>query len=759
MTAPPALAQVAVDLAVAETDKLYTYTVPPELTPHLTPGCWVEVPFGAQRRVGCYIGPAAAGPAGVQLKPLCRVAAEIPPLPPPLIALARWVAERYLCPFAAALRLLLPAAARRQQVRALEMTGLRLAVPPTAALEAAAAAEKRAPVRARLLRTLAAAAPEPVELVELARLGGGARAALHTAVEAGLVERVTLTRRRDPFAGRAAVPDAPPPPTPDQAAAQAALDEALARAAAGEPVPPVLLHGVTGSGKTEVYLGAIAAALAEGRQAIMLVPEISLTPQMVHRFRARFGDRVAVLHSALSDGEKFDEWVRIRRGDVSVAIGARSAVFAPFTRVGIIIVDEEHESTYKQDGQAPSYHAREVAEERARREGALLVLGSATPALETFWRAEHGRIRYLRLPRRIDDRPLPPVTLVDMRAELRGFNRSVFSRPLQAALAETLAAGEQAILFLNRRGFNTFVLCRACGEAVQCPHCAVTLTYHLPGAGRPAPRRLECHYCGHQAPVPETCPHCGSKQIRYLGAGTERVEEELRALLPGARTLRMDVDTTRRKGSHAGIVEAFDRGEADVLIGTQMVAKGLDFGRVTLVGVILADVTLNLPDFRSAERTFQLVTQVAGRAGRGDRPGRVLVQTYNPDHFAIVAAAGHDYELFYRQQILLRQSMGYPPYAELIRLVFTGPEQAEVQAAAAHVHRLLRDGFPGELLDPTPAPLARLRGMYRHHVILKGTDRPAMAGALRSAFQADAGRWRRGRKVRLILDVGPHSIL
>nr|PZN42023.1 MAG: primosomal protein N' [Bacillota bacterium] len=748
--------EVAVDLAAAGADRLFTYAFPPDLD--LVPGTWVEVPFHSRKLIGCYIGPAPA-PPGVQVRPIAGVVAELPPLPRDLIDLARWVADRYLCTFAAALRLCIPAGARRRRVRERAVAAVALAAPRAEVAAAVEAAERRrAHLQARVLAMLLER-PGPVPLAEVAaRLGDHARAALRPLLDRGLIRRVTLTARRDPFGGRAAPPDAERSLTPAQREALAAVERALADDNPFSPRRPILIHGVTGSGKTVVYLQAIARVLARGQQAIVLVPEISLTPQTVGRFRARFGDRVAVLHSALSEGERWDEWLRIRRGEVDIVVGARSAVFAPVERLGMIIVDEEHESTYKQET-TPPYHAREVAEERCRRAGAVLVLGSATPAVETYWRAERGEIERVVLPERVDGRPLPPVELVDMREELRAFNRSIFSRRLQEALDETLGRGEQAILFLNRRGYHTFVLCRACGEAIACPNCAVALTCHLPGPGQPQPRRLECHYCGHAEPVPSTCPRCGSDKIRYLGAGTERVEAELRELFPRARVLRLDVDTTRRKGAHGEILGAFSRGEADVLIGTQMVAKGLDFGRVTLVGVVLADTTANLPDFRAAERTFQLITQVAGRAGRGDRPGRALVQTYMPDHPAIAAAVRGDIAGFYARELAWRQVQGYPPFADFVRLLFTGPEEGEVALAARAAYQALlpygKDGAM-EVREPGPAPLVRLRGQWRYHLLLRGPDRQAMVAAVRAAL---VGRRLPGKGVRMSVDVGPYTIL
>src|SRR5690606_7068872 len=466
--------------------------------------------------------------------------------------------------------------------------------------------------------------PEAVPLSRLLASLKAGRSSVDSLVEKGLLQLEEREELRDPFAGRSFEPTSPLPLTPEQERAFRAIVGPLREGRHHR----ILLHGVTGSGKTEVYLQAIDETLKQGRQAIVLVPEISLTPQMVARFKGRFGPRVAVLHSGLSGGERFDEWRKIRSGEVQVAIGARSAIFAPFSNLGLIVIDEEHESSYKQEEQ-PKYHAREVAFRRGMAHRAVVVLGTATPAVETIYRAGRGELERVVLSRRVQGRPLPRVDVVDMREELREGNRSIFSRMLQEALEQCVSRGEQAVLFLNRRGFSTFVLCRSCGKVMECPHCDISLTFHRTN------RTLRCHYCGYAEPVPETCPACGSSHIRYFGTGTQRVEEEIARLFPGMRVIRMDVDTTNRKGAHEELLGRFGAGEADVLLGTQMIAKGLDFPRVTLVGVIAADIMLHLPDFRAAERTFQLLTQVSGRAGRHDLSGRVVIQTYSPKHYSI----------------------------------------------------------------------------------------------------------------------------
>jgi primosomal protein N' (replication factor Y) len=742
--------QIAVDLTAEGTDKLFTYLIPLALAPKLFPGQWVRVPFGPRYLAGLYLGEVSQPPEGVKLKPISGLLPELPPVPARLIELARWTADRYLSTFPAALRLLVPAEARKEQVRTQRVLRLILKGTPVEALATAEAIERRAPKQALVLRLIAEAGgqlPQP-ELLKMA--GDGLHPAIRSLLQKGLLDSTLEDRRRDPFGGEKVEQEDPPELTREQIAALSAVQQELTA-----PVgfrQPILLHGVTGAGKTELYLRSIALVAEKGKQAICLVPEIALTPQMIHRFRARFGKAVAVLHSALSAGERFDEWQRIRRGEVSIVVGARSAVFAPFENVGLIIIDEEHESSYKQESPAPAYHAREVAIERARLDDALLILGSATPALESYQLASSGHYRLVEMTMRIDDRPLPPVTLIDMREELRAGNRSIFSEGLHAALERCIQAGNQAMLFLNRRGYNTFILCRDCGEAIQCPNCAVAMTYHL------GDRHLTCHYCDHAAPLPTTCPNCISKRIKPMGAGTERVEEELKALYPHLRIARMDVDTTRRKGAHAQILGAFGRREVDVLIGTQMIAKGLDFPDVTLVGIILADTTLNLPDFRAKERTFQLITQMAGRAGRGTKLGEVMVQTYQPESTALQAAQHHDFISFFEEEIETRQQMGYPPFTHLVRLLVTGDTEAETQGATQALANLLQaGGVTGRILPPSAAPLVKIKNRYRYHLILYGSDVAKLTTEIRAAFAK--GRWTRPKSVNLTVDVDPLSIL
>ncbi|RME43189.1 MAG: primosomal protein N', partial [Caldilineae bacterium] len=552
-------------------------------------------------------------------------------------------------------------------------------------------------------------------------------------------------RWRDPLEGKTFTLDQPPPLTPEQAALMETILPALK-----QPGKPFLLHGVTGSGKTEIYLQTIARVLQQGRGVLFLVPEIMLATQIVQRVQARFPGKVAVWHSALSPGERFDTWERVRAGELPIVVGPRSALFAPLRNPGLIVVDEEHEPAYKQD-RTPPFHARDAAVQYARLCNIPILMGSATPDVVSYRKAQRGEYHLLELPNRILAHkkhlavqaallkrrrkgdltlppaagdapvvalPMPPVEIVDLREELKAGNRSIFSRALSAAIEKTLAAGEQVILFLNRRGTATFVICRDCGYVSQCPRCDTTLTYHAPG------EQLACHYCGHRQSVPAACPDCGSERIRYFGLGTERVEAVLRRTFPQARPIRLDRDTTRRRDSHYTFLQHFAEGRANVMIGTQMVAKGLDLPLVTLVGVISADTALYLPDFRAAERTFQVLMQVAGRAGRSPLGGRVIVQTYTPEQPAILAAAAHDYRAFYDDELRFRYEQGYPPFKRLARLTFSGSGREESEAAARALADRLRlwvdrQGFPAvEIIGPAPTYVPRIGSRYRWQILL-----------------------------------------
>ncbi|NOZ05795.1 MAG: primosomal protein N', partial [Chloroflexi bacterium] len=549
---------------------------------------------------------------------------------------------------------------------------------------------------------------------------------------------------RDPLAGLDTALATPPELTADQ---QRAWQEIRTRLSSDASPRVILVHGVTGSGKTELYLQAVTEVIRQGRQAIVLVPEIALTPQTIQRFAARFPERLTVLHSQLSLGERYDSWRRIQRGEIDLVIGSRSALFAPLPRLGLVVLDEAHEWTYKQEGsgvqQTPHYHARDTAQELAHLTGATVILGSATPDMESAYRARRGDYLYLRLAQRImsgsrspatgepgpvnpkskpETRPLPPVQVVDLRQELRAGNTSIFSRALQESMETALAAGEQVILFLNRRGSASFVLCRDCGYVMRCPRCDVTLSYH------DDQRQMTCHHCNTRVAVPTICPECWSRRIKFFGLGTQKLEAAVQERFPEARTLRWDRDTTGPKGAHGALLRAFSKGEANVLIGTQMVAKGLDLPMVTLVGVISADTALHLPDFRAAERTFQLLTQVAGRAGRGVLGGKVVVQSYSPQHYAIQTASRHDFDAFYRYESSFRREQGYPPFGRLVKLLYLHRQAEKCQQEAQRMGRLLQlriqqKGLAGiRLVGPAPCYLTRLRGYYRWQIIVRASD-------------------------------------
>ncbi|GGJ86423.1 primosomal protein N' [Lentibacillus kapialis] len=482
-----------------------------------------------------------------------------------------------------------------------------------------------------------------------------------------------------------------------------------------------LLHGVTGSGKTEIYLQAIQDVIDKGEEAIVLVPEISLTPQMVRRFKGRFGSNVAVLHSALSHGEKYDEWRRVHRKEVQVVVGARSAVFAPFENLGIIIIDEEHENSYKQEDQ-PRYHARDVAIHRGENHQCPVILGSATPTLESYARAQKGVYQLTTLNKRTNDKAMPEVNIVDMRDELHAGNRSMFSRSLKDNMEERIKRGEQIVLLLNRRGYSTFVMCRECGHVKECPHCDIALTFHKYN------NRLKCHYCSFEEPMPMYCPSCSSDLIRFFGTGTQRIEESLTQLIPEARVLRMDVDTTRRKGAHEKLLTQFANKEADILLGTQMIAKGLDFENVTLVGVLTADSMLNLPDFRSSEKTFQLLTQVSGRAGRHELPGEVIVQTYTPEHYSIEMASHYNFIQFYQHEMKVRKKFQYPPYVFLALITVSHQNHVTAVQTTQKIVKTLRT-YVGEdtvILGPSPSPISRVKDRYRWQCMVKYKQEPQL---------------------------------
>ena len=721
------LAQVIVDIVHEQVAHTFSYLIPEGM--RLSVGQRVEVPFGPRRKEGVVVGFAESCDVPPEkLKPVLAPLEDYPAILPSLLTLARQMAEDAHCPLAETLRLMLPAEMRGGRVQVKQQTVAKLCIPPSR-VEEAMAAQGRSARRRQLLQLLADGQPRPVG--ELKLLVREPMDALRQLEAAGLVTLSQEEVLRRP-GGAMQEPLMPDPAL--TSAQEEVLSVMLPELARGRG--QFLLHGVTGSGKTEVFIRLVRAALAQGRTAMILVPEIALTPQMVSWFRGRFGAVAAVMHSRLSAGERFDEWRRIRRGDARVVIGARSAVFAPCENLGLIVVDEEHESTYLSD-RHPRYDARQVAARRCDNEGATLLLASATPSILSFAKARRGDYTLLEMPHRVMNRPLPQVEVVDMRKELESGNRSVFSGVLLRALQTCMRRGEQAMLLMNRRGYNSFVSCRSCGHVMKCPNCDVSMTYHVSGGDN----LLHCHYCGHAEPPPALCPECGSRYIRYFGAGTQKVEEELHRLFPGVGVVRMDIDTTSGKDGHQKLLDEFRSGRARILVGTQMIAKGLDFPRVTLVGVVAADMTLNLPDYRARERTFQLLTQVAGRAGRGEIPGQVVVQTYKPEDPVIRSAAAQDYRAFFQEEFDRRRRGLYPPFTIMARLLVEAEKEQNAKETAERLYQAcmrLMEAHPlwkkrTLLLRLDQPPVKLLRGKCRWHVLMKLLDHPdtePLVGAL-----------------------------
>jgi primosomal protein N' (replication factor Y) (superfamily II helicase) len=808
------IARVVVDVPVNRTNRPFDYRIPPWLRPLVQVGSRVVVPFGPRKLQGYVVDVTDQPEEGTgRLRDVEQVLDDTPPLTPELIRLGEWMSRQYLCPWVTAMQAMIPAVLKGRSEKWLKATDL---LDETACGQSAllwdvyrkrqlplAEAEKRFPDEAmlvpgwiasglletdyqvrdritrkqqsfvrcllegaeltsaidslpkraeqmrRVLELFAAHEGQSFSVQTLREELGITRSPLKSLEQRGWVAIEQVEVYRDPYAQRRFAGGEKPSFTPQQEAALKPIGDQIA---AGE-YGAFLLHGVTGSGKTEVYLEAIERTLAAGREAIFLVPEISLTPQMVERFKARFGADVAVLHSALSQGERYDEWRKILRREVKVVVGARSAVFAPFQNVGLIVIDEEHESSYKQE-ETPRYHAREVALWRARENNAVVVMGSATPSLETYALAARGRYTLLEMPERVGSRPLPRVHVVDMREELRAMNRSMFSRLLYEMIGDRLAKQEQMVLFLNRRGFSTFVMCRTCGYTLRCVHCDISLTYHKTN------HTARCHYCGYTIVQPARCPECQSEHIRFFGTGTQKVEAELARLFPGIRVIRMDVDTTSRKGAHEELLHKFRTGQGDVLLGTQMIAKGLDFPRVTLVGVIAADTSLHLPDFRAAEKTFQLLTQVGGRAGRHELEGDVIIQTYTPEHYSIVHATRHDYPSFYREEMMQRRRTGYPPYYRLVLITFSHEEVPVVIRAAHSVADFLRPRLAETtiLLGPVASPIPRIKDRFRFQIMLKYRDEPRLSDLLAQAVDVfEEGN--KQQKMLMTIDVDPHVLL
>lgn len=819
--------KAVVNLPQLPDDRFYDYLVPAEWDEVPTPGMRILAPFGGQRAEAIVWAHASASTSSATLREIIDTLDEEPIFDDLQRRLIDWMAQKFFCRRLDLLRLFLPPGLKmatekcwraiadqteieryleklslpldlleRVRVKLKAVTGEFTKIPdldrpeeqiliklvrdkmvstrwlpkkPEITAKTVKAYALRDPSlpasglkltpKQELVYDYLAEAKKEVAATQILSATGVSAGVLDTLWKKGLIMKTLLTVERNPFRGKEdLVRQGPPEPNLEQEKALQLIVASLRRSEA----KTFLLHGVTGSGKTEVYLRAIEETLGKGKNAIYLVPEISLTPQTVQRVRARFGEDVAILHSSLSIGERFDQWWRIKRGEVKVVVGARSALFAPVPDLGLIIMDEEHEYTYKQE-ETPRYHSRTVAEELSRLTGSPLILGSATPSLESYQRAETGEIERLVLKKRILDRPLPEIRLVDLRAEFKAKRFAVLSPPLRAGIEETLSRGEQVILLLNRRGYATFVNCRECGHVIKCPSCDVALTYHQ------RPNILRCHYCGFKEKPPNTCPHCHSHYIRYFGKGTQRLEEELQSLFPQARTVRMDLDTTGRKGSHERIYRQLVEGQIDVLIGTQMVAKGLDLPGVTLVGVVAADSALGLPDFRSAEKTYQILTQAAGRAGRGEKPGVVYIQTFNPEHYSISALARHNEDEFYQKELMYRQAGDFPPFTNLIRLVFSGPEKKAVIQAATEVTAEIKKVFSinqaspnvererAVFIGPNPAAIERVQNRYRWQTLIKTKDLSIFYGLLPDTVSAL--RRKNHGNVRIIIDENPFSML
>lgn len=777
-------AQVIIDANHAEVDRVFDYRVPAQWEEEVCVGLRVMVPFGQRntKREGYVIAltETTEVPEG-KIKEIVEILDEGRPiLTPSILELAKWMKKEYFCTLNQCLQAVMPAGIRTKSVWYAELTGqtaelsekeqqmadvleeqggavplreleqifgnrteyilrclqekkvVRLHQKTTRSTykkekryvslteneELLIAAKEKAEKDKRLagqLRVLSAISQgESLSVEELKEKVAVTDSPIHTLLQKGILVEQRRQEKRDVFQLEDYTPTQPFYPTSEQAQALTLLREEEQKA----QKRPVLLHGVTGSGKTEIYMQLIEHVIMAGKQAIVLVPEISLTPQIMERFISRFGKRVSVTHSRLSLGERLDQWRKARDGEISIIIGPRSALFMPFSNLGVIVMDECHESSYISDV-TPKYHTREVARKLSELTGALLVMGSATPDIDSYHRAVTGEFLLLQLKERTKGSRLPEVFVTDMRKELEDGNRSAFGLPLQQAIRENLEKGRQTMLFLNRRGYSTFVSCRKCGEALSCPSCNVSYTYHA------SDKALVCHYCGKEVPVPKTCPSCGSHYIRYFGTGTQKIEEETRRLFPEASVLRMDADTTTGKNGHARILELFGKGKADILIGTQMIAKGHDFPNVTLVGILAADLSLNLGTYQAAETCFQLITQAAGRAGRGELAGRVFIQTYQPENHAIRMAAAQDYEGFYQEEILLRQAMDYPPFSHIFSVLITGEMEQEVILAAQRLgaymnHYAERAGCT--VVGPAPAPLPKFRGEFRWQIFAKGTD-------------------------------------
>lgn len=733
-------ANVIVDISHEKLDKTFQYSIPDELLCDIRPGVCVDIPFGSRTITG-YVIEVTDEPEydPARTKPLIGIKAHSVAVEAKLIALAAWIRRNYGSTMNQALKTVIPV---KKQAKEQVSRSIALKIDKVRARAQLALCEaKNQKAKARLFRALIDA--DEGTRLEYSFVTGklSVPAATIRALEkSGFIEVMTQTGYRNPVEHMSV-------DTYDKVlnAAQQSVVDAIEGDIASGLRNTYLIKGVTGSGKTEVYMELIAHCIQSGRQAIVLIPEIALTYQTVMRFFSRFGNRVSIINSRLSNGERYDQFERAKNGDIDIMIGPRSALFTPFSNLGLIIIDEEHENSYKSES-VPRYHAREVAIEYARMSDAIVVLGSATPSVDSYYKAKTGVYRLLELDTRVDDRPLPKCEIVDLRQELREGNRSILSIRLQELMEERLLNGQQTMLFLNRRGKSAFMSCRACGFVVKCPHCDVSLSEHSGGV-------MVCHYCGYRQPVPKVCPSCGSKYISGFKAGTQKIEAMVAKRFPQARILRMDYDTTRAKDAYEKILQAFSNHEADILIGTQMIVKGHDFSNVTLVGVLAADMSLHVNDFHAAERTFALLTQAAGRAGRGKLPGNVVIQTYDPDHYAIRTAKEQDYETFYDKEIEYRRLMNYPPVWNMLLVHVTSPDESECGSMSQQVYDIASqmishtdenqspdDRYLIQLIGPADATIARVNDIYRKVIYMKTSDYAALISikdGIEQAVKAD----------------------
>lgn len=812
------IAVVVISNATREFDKEYHYTIPDSLLDKVKAGVRVIVPFGKSNRLKeAYVLDKVSKTEYSGLKEIKKVVDDEPVLSEKMLKLAAWMKDRYICTYSDAIKCMLPSGIGIKSLRVVELlrddgnlrgntrkvvdvltecgneceyeelrdkTGIKnlstyikklkedgivsvhekfstrvrekyvraacLAIPQAEVIEEIETSRIKKIQQIRILEMLMESPYIPVS--DLVRLAGVSRSTLNTLKKHGYIDFIDVEIKRDPLEHKKIEKTEPLKPTSEQ---KAALDLVKGKLD-NETFEEILIHGVTGSGKTEVYLQLIQYVINMGKQAIVLVPEISLTPQMVERFKGRFGDNVAVLHSRLSLGERYDQWRLIKEGSIKVAVGARSAVFAPFRNLGIVIIDEEHESSYKSET-TPKYHACEIAKKRCQEENAVLLYGSATPSIETYYRAVNGCIGYARLKERANSMVMPQVDIIDMRKELEEGNRSIFSRRLEREIEKNISSKQQTILFLNRRGYASFVLCRKCGYTVVCVNCNISLTYHA------SDERLICHYCGYTIKLPKVCPKCKSTYIRQFGTGTQRVENDLKNQFPGCSVIRMDMDTTSYKNSHEEILASFRENNINVMVGTQMIAKGHDFPNVTLVGVLAADSMLNTGDYRASERTFQLLTQVAGRAGRGEISGRVIVQTYNTDNFSIVAARRHDYDAFYEQEIKLRKKMNYPPFTNIAVVIISGVNDKVVFDSSKLVRNHIEAGFSHyrekvDILGPARSPLTKIKNKYRWRIVIKCKDKEKLISVL-TRVSDEFYKNRKRSKVEMSVDINPINML